>query len=447
MKIHWKPQPRQEYALVRAQEDIFELLYGGARGGGKTDGGQIWLVEPKYIQHKLYRALVIRKNADDLSDWVDRAERMYAPLGAVVTGNPKVITFPSGAKIKTGHLNDSKAYTKYQGHEYQKMLIEELTQIALENNYEKLIASCRSTIPGLKSQVFNTTNPDGEGHVWVKERWNCENGDDKVIEVYDKETGLYRNRLFISAKVEDNPTLVKNDPGYVATLNNIKDPTLRKQWRDGSWEEPMIPGAYYKDQFKTIKEKKRITLVPHDSALSVDTWWDLGMSDYMCIWLTQNVGSEIRVIGYIEDEGEGLAHYAKELNKLGYTYSGHYFPHDIAVRELGTGVSRLETAKSLGMLPAFQVKKLPVYDGIEAVRNVLARCFFDKEECSTGISRLSGYKKEFDEKRNVYKDIPVHDICSHGADAFRTLAVGFGQYKGLVTSDDDDFNLYNDDYS
>lgn len=432
MKIHWKPQPKQEEVLLIAQEDVFEILYGGARGGGKTDAGQIWLVELEYIQHPLYRALVIRKNADDLSDWIDRAERMYKPLGGVSSGNPKTITFPSGAKIKTGHLNDKNSYTKYQGHEYHKMLIEELTQIPMEGNYEKLIGSCRSTVPELKPQVFATTNPDGDGYVWVRDRWDCQNPTGKIKYYEDEETELKIGRVFISAKVEDNPILVKIDPKYVAYLNNIKDLTLRRQWRDGSWEEPDIKGAYYKDQLRMAKQQGRIRNVPYDASLLVDTWWDLGMSDYMTIWFTQSIGKEIRVIDYLEGEGEGLNYYGAELHKKGYKYGGHYFPHDGKVREIGTGVSRQETAEKLGIKPVQIVEKLAVHDGIEAVRNIMSVCYFDKERCKIGLTRLKGYKKEFDEKNNCYKDSPVHDINSHGADGFRTFAVGHGQYKKTI---------------
>ena len=429
MKTHWQPHKRQEVALLRAQEDIFEILYGGARGGGKTDCGQVWLIEPKYIQHSKYRALVIRKNADDLSDWIDRAERLYRPLGAVRTGIPATFTFPSGAKIKTGHLKDKGAYTKYQGHEYQKQLIEELTQIPLESNYEKLLGSCRSTIPDLKPQIFNTTNPDGDGHEWVKARFDCESPDDKTREFRDEETGITRRRLFISAKVEDNPTLTEADPGYVAYLNSIKDETLKKQWRDGSWEEPLIEGAYYRDQFNKVKETHRITSVPYQEGIEVDTWWDLGMRDYMCIWFTQTVGAEIRIIDYLEGEGEGLTYYARMLKEKGYIYGTHHFPHDGAVREIGTGVSRKETAESMGITPVRIVPKLPVYDGIDAVRNILSICYFDQTKCSIGIGRLKKYKKIFDEKRNGYLDAPFHDINSHGADAFRTFAVGYSKSR------------------
>jgi len=441
-KIHWKPHKRQEIALIRAQEGIDELLYGGARGGGKTDAGQIWLIEPKYIKHPRYRALVVRKNADDLSDWIDRAEQMYAPLGAVRTGLPATFTFPSGAKIKTGHLKDKGAYTKYQGHEYQKQLIEELTQIPIEGNYEKLLGSCRSTVKGLKAQLFATTNPDGDGHEWVKERFDCENQDEIPREFFDKETGITKRRLFIPAKVEDNPTLIKNDPGYVAYLNSIKDETLRKQWREGSWEEPLIEGAYYKKEFDNIKKFNRITNVPYEPGINVDTWWDLGMSDYMVIWFTQIIGKEKRIIDYLEAEGEGLKYYARELDKKGYEYGEHYFPHDGAVREIGTGVSRQETAETLGLKPVKVVSKLSLHDGIEATRNILASCYFDKDKCKTGITRLKKYRKIFDEKRNVYKDSPEHDISSHGADGFRTFAVGFGQYKNFVEDEDEEFNLY-----
>ena len=441
-KIHWQPHPRQEVALLRAQDDIDELLYGGARGGGKTDAGQVWLIEPKYIKHPKYRALVVRKNADDLSDWLDRAEQMYAPLGGVRTGLPAVFTFPSGAKIKTGHLKDKGAYTKYQGHEYQKMLIEELTQIALEGNYEKLLGSCRSTIAELKAQTFATTNPDGDGHEWVKKRFDCNNPDEKVREFHDEQTGVTKRRLFIPAKVEDNPTLVDNDPGYVAYLNNISDETLRKQWRDGSWEEPIIEGAYYKTQFDKIKNENRITKVPYESGIEVDTWWDLGMSDHMTIWFTQIIGTEKRVIDYLEAEGEGLEYYARVLKEKGYVYGTHYFPHDGAVREIGTGVSRQETAEKLGIRPVEIVPKLAVYDGIEASRNILDTCYFDGDKCRIGIGRLKRYKKIFDEKRNCYKDSPEHNVDSHGADAFRTFAVGYGKFKSMLGDTDEEYRIY-----
>ena len=210
----WKPHPRQEFAL---QTDEYEVLFGGSRGGGKTDTGLVWLTYG--IENPRYRALVIRKNADDLSDWVDRAIYFYSGMGGKIAYRPAVITFPSGAVIRTGHLKDDQAYTKYQGHEYQRMLIEELTQIPDEKRYLQLLSSCRSTVSDLKPQIFATTNPGGLGHGWVKKRFIDPSPPDTTFE--DPTSG--RTRIFIPAKIDDNPTLMDIDPDYVKFLDALKD--------------------------------------------------------------------------------------------------------------------------------------------------------------------------------------------------------------------------------
>lgn len=234
----WKPHPRQEEALKRIE---FEILYGGARGGGKTDAGLVWLTD--HINNPRYRALVIRKNADDLSDWVDRATRMYSLLGAKVAYRPAEITFPSGATIKTGHLKDDQAYTKYQGHEYQCILIEELTQVPDEKRYLQLLASCRSTVQGIKPQVFCTTNPGGVGHGWVKARFI----DPVPPERAYRDPTSNRSRIYIPARIDDNPTLLTADPDYINFLESLKntDTELWKAWRLGDWNT--FAGQYFKE--------------------------------------------------------------------------------------------------------------------------------------------------------------------------------------------------------
>jgi hypothetical protein len=226
----WRPNSiPQELAL---RKKCFEILYGGARGGGKTDAGLAWLL--KTIENPYFRGLVIRKNADDLSDWIDRANKMYARYGAKIAYRPAVITFPSGAVIKSGHLKDDQAYTKYQGHEYQRMLIEELTQIPNEKRYIELLSSCRSTVPGLDARFFGTTNPGGIGHSWVKKRFI--DVAPPNTEFVDPSTG--RSRIFIPARVDDNVDLMRHDPSYVNFLEGLKgtDEMLWKAWRMGSWD-------------------------------------------------------------------------------------------------------------------------------------------------------------------------------------------------------------------
>ena len=98
------------------------------------------------------------------------------------------------------------------------------------------------------------------------------------------------------------------------------------------------------------------------------------------------------------------------------------------MRELGSGKSRKETAANLGII--FQVApKLPVDDGIDAVRNILARCWFDAVKCKRGINSLKNYHKEYDEKNRTYKSHPVHDWASHGADAFRYFAISHQNFE------------------
>jgi hypothetical protein len=186
--------------------------------------------------------------------------------------------------------------------------------------------------------------------------------------------------------------------------------------------EAAVEGAYYADQFVKAELDGRIGRVPYESDLKVETWWDLGIDDDMAIWFVQRFRREIRVIDYYAKSGEGLAHYAKVLSEKPYTYSRHIGPHDIVVRELGTGKTRREVSEGLGIKPWTVAPKLEVADGIEAVRNLLGRCWFDATKCAEGLKTLRNYRKDWDETRGVWLSRPRHDWASHGADAFRTGA-------------------------
>ena len=159
--MDWTPHPRQSEALSRSER---EILYGGARGGGKTACGMTWLVEPEYISNPRFRGLVIRKSFKDLADWISKARVFMHGIAEIFTV-PAEIRFPSGAIIALGHWGDPSAVGMYLGQEYQKILIEELTDVfANEEDYLKLLGSLRSSDPTLKPQVFCTTNPGGKGH-------------------------------------------------------------------------------------------------------------------------------------------------------------------------------------------------------------------------------------------------------------------------------------------
>jgi len=184
-----------------------------------------------------------------------------------------------------------------------------------------------------------------------------------------------------------------------------------------------IEGSYYGKQMDLLRERHKITTVEYDPSLLADTWWDIGIGDTMCIVFTQTYGMQIRIMDYYENSGEGMAHYAKVLNEKNYAYGTHNAPHDIEVREIGTGKSRLETSRELG-IQFNVVEKLSIADGVEAVRNTLPFCWFDKEKTDTLVKALEEYRKEWDDDLGCWKDKPLHNWASHPADAFRMLGVG-----------------------
>jgi len=188
--------------------------------------------------------------------------------------------------------------------------------------------------------------------------------------------------------------------------------------------EAAIQGAYYAQEMKTATTTGRVTNVPYDPAVGVTTAWDLGIGDSTAIFFAQYVGQEIRIIDYYESSGVGLDHYAKVLSEKGYHYVEHILPHDVQVKELGTGKSRIETLDALGISDVTIAPKLAVDDGIQAARSMIARCWFDEEDCARGIEALRQYRREFDERLKTWRGRPLHDWTSHGADAFRYLAVG-----------------------
>jgi len=179
-----------------------------------------------------------------------------------------------------------------------------------------------------------------------------------------------------------------------------------------------VSGSYYGKLMTKADNENRIGVVPYDKNVGVETWWDLGIGDSTAIWFAQRVGEEIHLIDYYENSGESLMHYADILEEKDYAYSRHIAPHDIQARELGTGKSRLEVSQDLGIM--FEVApKLEVDHGIESVRNALPFCWFDREKCKLGIDALRQYRKQWDEKNQVFKSKPLHDWCSHASDAFR----------------------------
>lgn len=194
-------------------------------------------------------------------------------------------------------------------------------------------------------------------------------------------------------------------------------------------------GLYYGSLISRARHEGRIRKLYHDERTQVFTAWDLGYSDSTAIWFFQICGQEIHLLEYYEDNGKPLTHYLKYVKDKPYSYGKHFVPHDAATHEYSSGVSRVEVARSHGI--DFTVSsKLTVIEGIDAVRNVLNRCWFDEDKCSVGIRMLESYKRAWNDKQGCWKDDPLHNEASHGADAFRILAIRLQDAKQGMTKDD-----------
>jgi phage terminase large subunit len=207
-----------------------------------------------------------------------------------------------------------------------------------------------------------------------------------------------------------------------------------------SFDSPIV-GSYYGELIRELDEKNHIREIPSENATHKYTAWDLGISDSTSIWVCEAIGGEYRLMDYYENHGQSLDHYIGWLKENGYQDYNHLLPHDVQVRELGTGKSRLELLQSAGLNITI-APKMSVEEGIQSVRQMLPNCWFNKDKTKHGLECLRNYRRVFNEKLNVYMSNPLHDWCSHGSDAFRYLAVGIG----LQTKTTDWNKPISDDY-
>ena len=205
--------------------------------------------------------------------------------------------------------------------------------------------------------------------------------------------------------------------------------------------ESAILGAYYGKEMRQLTDSNRIINVEHDPLFPVFTAWDLGYSDDTSIWWFQVVHGEIRVLDYHSSNGQPIAFYtgliqAKE-REYNYVYRTHWLPHDARAKTLASGGKSIIEQLSV-KIPLENMKIVPslsLQDGIQATRLALMRSWFDSK-CEDGIECLRQYQREYDEDKKVFRDKPRHDWTSHGADAFRMLAIAWREEEKIISKDD-----------
>jgi hypothetical protein len=224
--ISWQPHPGPQTEFCSRGE--FEVLYGGAAGGGKTDC--LIAEASRDIENPKYNGLILRRTFPQLQEIIDRCFQWYPGLGGIYRSTEHRWYFPSGAKINLGHMQHGPDKYSYQGKEYSTICFDECTQFE-SDQYLYLFSRCRSTEPELRPRVLSTTNPGGISHRFFKERF-IDIGPPGVTYI-DTSTGL--SRVFIPGKLTDNPTLLESDPTYVSRLQAL--PNLeRMRLLEGVWD-------------------------------------------------------------------------------------------------------------------------------------------------------------------------------------------------------------------
>ena len=219
-------------------------------------------------------------------------------------------------------------------------------------------------------------------------------------------------------------TGVVDDTELKAAKNEMGEDKYRQEFECSF--DAAVEGSYYGQILNELEEKKHMQEIPREELSRTFTAWDLGMGDSTSIWVAQLVGTEVRLIDYYENHGVGLDHYVKWIKDNDYLKAEHILPHDVRVRELGTGKSRMEMLEDAGL----EVKIAPrmgLDDGIQAVRRLLPRCWFNVPKVQTGLNCLRNYRRDYDEKRKIFYERPLHDWSSHGSDSFRYLALGLDE--------------------
>jgi hypothetical protein len=256
-QLELQPTALQE-AFINSPAD--ETLYGGARGGGKTFAVIIdWLIHSD-AYGKYARGIVFRRTLVELDDFIEAARDVLEAAGHNWNEGKKFFRSPKGAVFRCRYLENDADAGKYQGHAYSRVYVEEIGNFPSEAPVRKLLGCLRPPIasgPPIRCQLKATANPGGPGQTWVKARYI---DPAPAMTPFSTDAGK-RFKIFIPAKLQDNPHLMQNDPGYVDRLRDAGNEDLVKAWLEGDWNT--VVGQYFREFDKEKHVIPTLELPPH----------------------------------------------------------------------------------------------------------------------------------------------------------------------------------------
>lgn len=261
-RVIWAPQKGPQTWLLSCP--IFEVFFGGARGGGKSDGmlGDFASHADEFGEDAI--GLVIRRELTQLKELIERSKQIYTALGAVWHVGEKMWRFPNGARLTFAYIDNDDDADKYQGNSYTRVYVEEMGNFPSPTPILKLMACIRSANPKVRCGFRATGNPGGPGHLWIKQRYimpapkGMKVIKSKYVNPFTEEE-FEQERVFIPSKVTDNK--YNNNPQYIARLQMVGNARLVKAWLLGNWD--IIEGAYFDEWDENKHVIPQFIIPPH----------------------------------------------------------------------------------------------------------------------------------------------------------------------------------------
>ena len=266
-KVVWEPQPGPQTALLTCP--VQDILFGGARGGGKTDG-----LLGDFLGHAdtwgaNASGILLRRSNPELEDIEKRSDELYPLIGAEYLITKRTWVFPNGARLKFRHLDNDKDAGKRQGHAYTWIGVDEAGNFPSADPIDKLRGTLRS-VKGVRCDLRLSANPGGPGHVWLKKAYV--DPSPPMVPFPDPRSGLLR--VYIPSRLENNPLLMQKDPDYINRLKSTGEPWLVAAWLKGDWNATKAGGIIDPAWFK------RYSVLPcQGEIVRVVQSWDTAQKD------------------------------------------------------------------------------------------------------------------------------------------------------------------------
>lgn len=265
-QVIWTPQEGPQMALLECP--VFEVFYGGARGGGKTESSLGDWIQHSAMYGEDAVGLFIRRKLTQLKEVIARSRQLFPKLGAKYNEQRKEWTMKGGGRLTFAYLEQDADAEEYQGWNLTRLYIEEVTNFPSPNPINRLRATLRSAA-GVPVGMRLTGNPGGPGHNWVKARYIDPDPrgmriitEDTEIEIDGIKRTVSLDRVFIPSKLSDNQLLLRNDPTYVLRLRQSGSEALVQAWLNGDWS--LVDGAYFDcfDPSKHVLTMEWLPLIP-----------------------------------------------------------------------------------------------------------------------------------------------------------------------------------------